>query len=690
MPNAFDYTGEFGLPDGNTAAGSTSTASGAPPNAGKSGGGGLLLYKLRIVVPTVGLSCMGAVGTKGRFCVARNCSIASHATKKYDFIPTTKSATDTYAFVEIREDTLVASLCIPEEYLGLGMAAYEAEERTIDDWEATFNSLEANGIPEDTRQATTHAEHLLEISKRLSSTPISLLAPEAKRLRRNEIKNKAEADLAAIDVKDIKLPEEVVLNTGNLEEVLRIIGVHLQRIRETVVENECAVKELDLSAIDLKLAYLKEVIGKKGPDDTTGESILESLRSTTASLDELNESALSSKSKDAVENILTEYGPDLSVLGKKIVLGFKKGIDPLLSWIHKWTSVTTGDLLDRRLHELETKLSTRAVTTGLSSMALGNQADPVNLTTSTLERRMQDMEKQLKALNNRSLNKEVRFKGFVFESEVEVEAWLKIHGSRADVETLFVDPHALFAMALNKVKDAEAGTASVYAAKRSGYNTAAEALMRQTFNFEMPLALDKGRKDSLDAYLLGSMPTWESFSGDSPEDGFCYRAHLALDSKGRTLRNIIERQLDGEGAVLAGKCLDTSEKFCSGLLHWMEGTYRTQLRRRPDCKKDNWLYVSSCVRAMFEHLNKCRDIGRGDDAERSLIVWGNLLGVQAAEEFIPQNFAKHTVVQHVLTTHMTRRAIMREEFEALSAKVVETTKLIGELKKKNGKQVKHE
>ena len=93
---------------------------------------------------------------------------------------------------------------------------------------------------------------------------------------------------------------------------------------------------------------------------------------------------------------------------------------------------------------------------------------------------------------------------------------------------------------------------------------------------------------------------------------------------------------------------------------------------------------------MFEHLNKCRDIGRGDDAERSLIVWGNLLGVQAAEEFIPQNCAKHTVVQHVLTTHMTRRAIMREEFEALSAKVVETTKLIGELKKKNGKQVKHE
>ena len=654
------------------------------------GGGGLLLYKLRIVVPTVGLSCMGAVGNKGRFCVARNCSIASHATKKYDFIPTTKSATDTYAFVEIREDTLVASLCIPEEYLGLGMAAYEAEERTIDDWEATFNSLEAHGIPDDTSQATTHAEDLLEVAKRLSATPISLLAPEAKRLRRNEIKNKAEADLAAIDVKDIKLSEEVP-NTGNLEEVLRIIGVHLQRIRETVVENECVVKELDLSAIDLKLAYLKEVIGKKGPDDTTGESILESLRSLTQSLEDLNDRALSLRNKDAVETILTEYGPDLSVLGKKIVLGFKKGIDPLLSWIHKWTSVVTGDLLDRKLHELETKISTRAVTSGLSSMALGNQDDPVNLTTSSLERRMLDMEKELKALNNRSLNKEVRFKGFVFESEVEVEAWLKLYGSRAEVETLFVDPHALFAMALNKVRDAEAGTASVYAAKRSGYKTAAEALMRQTFNFEMPVALDKGRKDTLDSYLLGAIPTWESFSGDSPEDGFCYRAQRSLDSKGRTLRNLIDRQLDGDGAILAGKCLDTSEKFCTGLLHWMEGTYRMQVRRRPDCKKDNWLYVSSCVRAMFEHLNKCRDIGRGEDAERSLIVWGNLLGVQAAEEFIPQNFGKHTVVQHVLTTHMTRRAIMREEFDALSDKLAETTKAIGDLKRRQGnKPVKNE
>ena len=107
----------------------------------------------------------------------------------------------------------------------------------------------------------------------------------------------------------------------------------------------------------------------------------------------MKESCLSAKSKDAVENILTEYGPDLSVLGKKIVLGFKKGIDPLLSWIHKWTSVSTGDLLDRRLHELDATLSTGAVTTGLSSMALGNQADPVNLTTSTLEKRMHDMEK---------------------------------------------------------------------------------------------------------------------------------------------------------------------------------------------------------------------------------------------------------------------------------------------------------
>ena len=686
--SAFDV--DFGLPAGDTTAGSTSTASGAPPNAGKSGGG-LLLYKLRIVVPTVGLSCMGAVGTKGRFCVARNCSIASHATKKYDFIPTTKSATDTYAFVEIREDTLAASLCIPEEYLGLGKSAYEAEERTIDDWEATFNSLEANGIPEDTSQATTHAEHLLEVSKRLSATPISLLAPEAKRLRRNEIKNMAEAELASIDVKDLKLSDEVP-NMGNLEEVLRIIGVHLQHVRDTVIENECAVKELDLGAIDLKLAHLKHVIGKKGPDDTTGESILESLRSITAGLDELNHRALSLKSKDSVENILAEYGPDLSVLGKKIVLGFKKGIDPLLSWIHKWTSVSTGDLLDRRLHELDAKLSTGAVTTGLSSMALGNQADPVNLTSKSnlLERRMQDMEKQLKALNNRSLNKEVRLKKFVFESEVEVEAWLKMNAPHAEAETLFVDPHALFAMALNKVKDAEAGTASVYAAKRSGYNTAAEALMRQTFNFEMPVALDKGHKESLDPYLLGAMPTWDAFSGDSPEDGFCYRAQRSLASKERTLRNLIDRQLEGDAARLAERCLDTSEKFCTGLLHWMETTYRTQVRRRPNCKKDNWLYVSSCVRAMFEHLNKCREIGRGEDAASSLIVWGNLLGVQAALEFIPQNFTKHTVVQHVLTTHMTRRAIMREEFDSLTDKVAEATKLMGELKKKNGKQVKHE
>ena len=41
-----------------------------------------------------------------------------------------------------------------------------------------------------------------------------------------------------------------------------------------VIENKCSMKELDLAAIYLKLAYLKEVIGKKGPDGTTEESIL--------------------------------------------------------------------------------------------------------------------------------------------------------------------------------------------------------------------------------------------------------------------------------------------------------------------------------------------------------------------------------------------------------------------------------
>ena len=92
---------------------------------------------------------------------------------------------------------------------------------------------------------------------------------------------------------------------------------------------------------------------------------------------------------------------------------------------------------------------------------------------------------------------------------------------------------------------------------------------------------------------------------------------------------------------------------------------------------------------MFEHLNKCRDIGRGEDADQSLLVWGNLIVVQAAEEFISSEFAKHAVVQHVLTTHMTRRAIMREEFDTLSKnRLTETTKIMEDLRKKYGKPVK--
>ena len=112
---------------------------------------------------------------------------------------------------------MVPSLCIPEEYPALGVATYETEVRSIDNWDAAFKLLEANGPPTNEFEATTHPEHLLEVSKRLSATPISILAPEAKKLKLNEIKSKDEAGLSVFDPEDIKLSADV--DKGNLDEV---------------------------------------------------------------------------------------------------------------------------------------------------------------------------------------------------------------------------------------------------------------------------------------------------------------------------------------------------------------------------------------------------------------------------------------------------------------------------------------
>ena len=115
-------------------------------------------------------------------------------------------------------------------------------------------------------------------------------------------------------------------------------------------------------------------------------------------------------------------------------------------------------------------------------------------------------------------------------------------------------------------------------------------------------------------------------------------------------------ELTPAAAVLAMSNLNKVVKFLTDLLAWMDQTF-FDLSRVTNSPKENWKYVSTCVRAIFEYLHDARRVGiGGGKPSKETILWGCLHGAEASEEF-QSGFTNHSCVQNQLNLHMQHNAV---------------------------------
>ena len=683
FPDAILGTAANGADGARVAGGDSAAASGSPPGTGKSGGGlfgGENSVPICVLTPIeIATACMGVIGTDKKFCTVpiSQCTIQRHKTK-YILRPNAISASGTYAFIEVKPTTLSSKWCIPTEAFHKREDLFDCEIRSFSEWEVMFRQLLENL---DTTLNEDSLEELLGTSKRMG-TPHSLLEPSAKKFREEIIKAQVETTFLPLDPEDLTLSEQA--KVGNLQEVIEAISKVLNDYRNNSVNNACRIKELDIPAVDLKVETIKRIIGNRD-EDTDPRTLTDTLEDLLKQVKYLQETALSTKQKENVEELFQQFSPSMDELKHIVHKGVLGSIRPLITWCNQMTDAETCGKLMKRITALE------AMSAGNNLPVIGNltlESPPPQDTNSGLEvatRRIDRLENMVKILKEEKATTRSIIGATVFQSRLEVGAWLKAHTDGPTPPLYFTDPSSLLALAFGSKKEADGFMSSQATSIKSGYSTYQEGLVVHSFTIPIPVVFTTG-KTLTDPTGLAGMPTWESFYGKSALEGFKYTFGLKLDDAVNTLITNASSNLRLNKQSLAHTCIQDAKRFCTSLVDWISNTYQDLDRQNPDSASDNWKYVTRCVRAIFIHLHQSRQVGVQQGAESSYLMWGCLQGRNAAADMMKMNFSGHSIVQAVLNEHMRSRAVMKEEYmKHMNDMKTELANLGNEVKSLKGK-----
>ena len=599
---------------------------------------------------------MGVIGKNKQFCTspAGLCSIQRHKTSKYKLQPNASSASGTYVFIEVKPATLSSKWCIPTEAFQTREDLFDRETRTFSGWEVTFRELLAN-IDNTLNEASL--QHLLDTSKRMG-TPFSLMEPVAKKFKEGVIEAQVETSFLPFDPETLTLTEPA--KVGNLQEVISVVSKVLQDYRQNSVNNSCRIKELDIPAVDLQLASIKRIIGTRD-EDTDPRTLIDTLEDLLTQVKYLQETTLSLKQKENVEELFQQFSPSMEELMNTIHTGVLGSIRPLITWCNQMTDAETCGKLMKRITALE---ATGAVNSMSTFGSLTLEPPPPAGTNAVLEaalKRIDRLENTVKILKEEKSTKRVVLGDTIFQSRLEVGAWLKAHTDGPKPPLYFMDPSSLLALAFGTKKEADGFMTSQATSIKSGYSTYQEGLVVHSFTIAVPVVFTSG-KFLQDPTLLPGIPTWESFYGKSALEGFKYTFGLRLDDSVNTLMTNVTSNMRLSGHSMAHTCIQDAKRFCTSLVDWISNTYQDLDRQNPDSASDNWKYIARCVRAIFIHIHQARQVGVDQGAESALLMWGCLQGRSAAAELMKKNFSGHSVVQAVLNEHMRSRAVMKEEY----------------------------
>ena len=658
--------------------GAGAAAGGPPPGTGKSGGGlfsegeSVRIRVLSAADYTTTL-CMGIVGVDNKFCTAPRevCAVLRHKTSKYTILPSAISPAAEYAFIGTRAITTLSSKwCIPVEAFKSSITLYKSQKRTFDVWEGTFRQLMENYDAGATTLNEDSLKDLMATSKRLG-TPFSLLEPDAKRTRQAEIESCVRIEFPPIDTDNFELSSEA--QVGNLQEVVKAVSKTLENYRLKSIDQSCRLVELDASAVDLQLETIKRIIGARNEDTdsrtlvATLEILLTQVREIQEGMLPLQQGMLATHQKEKVEQLFNTYSPSMKELIDIVQVGIMGSLQKLTRWVAQMSDDRICGKLMKQIALLESNIASAGLP-GIGNLSLGtewtNLQEPQSQTggqeLKEALQRIERLENTVKILKEEKTTKQVTLGGTVFQSRLEVAAWLKTHADHQHAPLFFADPASLLALAFSGKGEADGFMSSQATSIKSGYISYQEGLVVHSFTIAIPVVFTAG-KSLHDPTLLAGMPTWESFHGKVAMEGFNYTFGLKLDDAANIMMTNASSTIGLLGQSMAHTCIQEAKLFCINLLGWISTTYQELDRSNPNSATDNWKYVTRCVRAIFVYIHRARQVGVVPGVHPSHLMWGCLQGRTAAAEIMKERFSGHSVVQAVLNEHMRSRAVMKEE-----------------------------
>jgi hypothetical protein len=651
----------------------------SPQTGGKTEGGlfGVNAPKFGLFVATVHAwseACGTAKTSPAGFrsscfvCINPDCTEHLDDRPKVDLgdFATVKSASETYLCIQTDATTVCISPLLPVECVGFHLGQYALARRTLAQWDAVFCSLLA--MPGDIDTDDKHAKFVLQYSANLGRTMPLLNEGNTYKKRRLEIISTQQSQmitpltLPQLAMDSALAPSDPEFPTA-LQAKLSLLGTQTIQLQNAVLATDKHVRLADLPLIEAQLLGIRQIIGDKNLTMSRDpiHHQLNVISQQVASLQSLPDILLSRQDQEAVQAWISTLGPNLSGITTDTIKQIKTMYHPLAVWCKKQSS---GAGLEGRVSRLESASPP-------STSPSPPQRLPVH--TGPLEARIALLEAKLALLEGKSDHEAITIGEHTFGSVADTRLWLSTHANNSVGYYLMVDPHSFLALASRTITNTSGKdlAESLSTFKKAQYESWEDGTVKQSFNWKVPEIFGKAPANG--GKMLTAISTYEKFEDPTTMfTGYRYTLETAIEECDNQLSELLRNSIDPKGQEVAVNCVRDAARFSTALVAWMVKKYEDLKRINPQAPKDNWEFVSQCVRAIFEHLHNARRFGKSGDGTREEIMWATLRGRKAANEILAANFTNHQVVQNVLNLHMQRNAVTKEHFESALGKIQTT------------------
>jgi hypothetical protein len=407
--------------------------------------------------------CGGVIGKAGhKMCVMTDCTVGAHVGRKAVF-PTLDDSSDEAVFIVSNAggtnniQSVHLSPCVGTLKLGTNLERYLEERREVLDWETLFNGINARVAG---REGQVDEEEFERISRKLDGDLAMGMTPFKKRPKMEVVSPPEEfEDIAEFALETTSELGDDYLNDGSLRMAIRSLGTGLQSIGNRSDRNRSALRVLshetreELELVDLQLAKLNSLLGKRGRDDGM-LSAFEVLRELEDQVERLQNSI-----QPALQ-LAAEATEQAESMKREIFETIQKGCTPLfhLFRLYSTDEHSPGNLLNQRFQKLEAGVAdlmskvkdsggpvsislppspartgsqfgfslsnnTNALTSGTAVNAKPRSAAG-EANDAELVARLLVMETQVHELRNQMQANAVTIGGKLFKSRVDVKSWL--------------------------------------------------------------------------------------------------------------------------------------------------------------------------------------------------------------------------------------------------------------------------